>query len=184
VEKAYALWRAFQDRVLAPVSSFILVGATLLALVEIVRRYVLGVSFDWQADAVTFFMLTAVFLYFSVSQRRGEHLTVTVVLETLDALGPRSRRAAEIIRLLASIIACVFLICLAWWGLSEVEDSIRYESRSESLAFPLWPFLAVLVAAFAFMAITLVFQIYRAVQKLRGIDVLEEPREEEPPLIE
>jgi C4-dicarboxylate transporter, DctQ subunit len=180
VEKAYALWRAFQDRVLAPVASIVLIGATLLALVEIVRRYVFGVSFEWQADAVTYFMLTAVFLYFSVSQRRGDHLTVTVVLETLDTVGPRSRRAAEIIRVLAALIAFVFLICLAWWGMPEVQDSIRYESRSESLALPLWPFLAVLVASFAFMAITLFFQIYRGIQKLRGIDVLEEPREEEP----
>ena len=89
------LWRAFQDRVLAPVASVVMIGATLLALVEIVRRYVFGVSFDWQADAVTYFMLTAVFLYFSVSQRRGEHLTVTVVVETLDAVGPRSRHAAR-----------------------------------------------------------------------------------------
>jgi C4-dicarboxylate transporter DctQ subunit len=184
VERAYALWRAFQDRVLAPVASIVLIGATLLALVEIVRRYVFGVSFEWQADAVTYFMLTAVFLYFSVSQRRGDHLTVTLVLETLDTIGPRSRRAAEIIRVLAAVIAFVFLTCLAWWGVPEVQDSIRYASRSESLAFPLWPFLAVLVAAFAFMAITLLFQIYRGIQKLRGIDVLEEPGEHEQALIE
>jgi C4-dicarboxylate transporter DctQ subunit len=182
VEKAYVLWRAFQDRVLAPVASVIMVGATLLALVEIVRRYVLGVSFDWQSDAVTFFMLTAVFLYFSVSQQRGEHLTVTVVLETLDVLGPKSQRAAAAIRLFASIVAFVFLLALAWWGVPEVQDSINYESRTESLAFPMWPFLAVLVASFTFMGITLFFQIYRAIQKMRGVNVLEEPVEKQPAL--
>jgi TRAP-type transport system small permease protein len=183
VEKAYALWRAFQERVLARVAALLLVGCTLLALLEIVRRYVFGVSFDWQSDAVTFFLLSGVFLYFSISQRHGEHLTVTIVLETLDVFGPRTRRAAEIIRLIAAIIAFAFLVALACWGVPEVLDSVRYESRTESLAFPMWPFLAVLVAGFMFMALTLLFQIYRAIQKLRGVSVLEEPEEAPPALL-
>ena len=184
MEKAYAVWRAFQDRLVAPVAATLLVGCTLLAIVEIVRRYVFGVSFEWQSDAVTFFLLCGVFLYFGISQRHGEHLTVTIVLETLDAVGPRSRRAAEFIRLFAASVAFVFLILLAWWGVPEVIDSVRYESRTESLAFPMWPFLAILVAGFAFMAITLFFQIYRTVQKLRGVNVLEEPQQQEIPSIE
>jgi hypothetical protein len=39
----------------------------------------------------------------------------------------------------------------------------------------MWPFLAVLLAGFAFMVVTLFFQIYRGIQKLRGRTVLEEP---------
>jgi TRAP-type C4-dicarboxylate transport system permease small subunit len=182
VEKAYATWRAFQDRFIERAAAILLVGCTLLAIVEIVRRYVFGVSFEWQSDAVTFFILSAVFLYFGVSQRHGEHLTVTVVLETLDPLGPKSRRAAEVIRLIAAIVSFVFLILLACWGIPEVADAMRYESRTDSLAFPMWPFLCVLVVGFAFMAITLFFQIYRAIQKLRGVSVLEEPKEEIPAL--
>jgi TRAP-type C4-dicarboxylate transport system permease small subunit len=180
VEKAYALWRAFQDRVLGPVAALLFVACTLLALLEIVRRYVFGVSFEWQSDAVTFFILSSVFLYFGISQRHGEHLTVTVVLETLDPIGPRSRRAADVIRLIAAIITAVFLVLLAWWGIPEVVDSVRYESRTESLAFPMWPFLCVLVAGFTFMAVTLVFQIYRGIRALQGVSVLEEPKEEAP----
>src|SRR5688572_11130862 len=148
MEKAYVLWRAFQERALGPVAAAIMLGATLLAVVEIVRRYALGFSFEWQSDAVTFFMLTAVFMYFGISQRRGEHLTVTLVLETLDPIGPRARRAADAIRLLASIITFVFIVLLAWWGVPEVKDAVNYESRTESLAFPMWPFLAALVAGF------------------------------------
>jgi hypothetical protein len=41
----------------------------------------------------------------------------------------------------------------------------------------MWPFLAVLIASFALMAITMAFQVYRAVQALRGITVLQEPHE-------
>jgi TRAP-type C4-dicarboxylate transport system permease small subunit len=179
VEKAYAIWRAFQDKVLARAAALMLLGCTLLALVEIFRRYALGLSFEWQQDAVTFFILSAVYLYFSVSQRHGEHLSVTVVTEILDTMGPRARRAAEVIRLIALVLSCIFLVAVVWWGVPEVKDSLEYETRTESLAFPMWPFLTILLVGFAFMAVTMVFQIYDGVRKLRGLPVFEEARETE-----
>jgi TRAP-type C4-dicarboxylate transport system permease small subunit len=177
VEKAYALWRAFQDRVLAPVAAVLFVGSTLLALLEVGRRYILGRSFEWQADAVTFFILSGVFLYFSISQRRDAHLTVTLIPELFHVLGGRWRAAAEVVKLIALIFSCAFMAAVVWWGIPEVEDSMKYESRTESLAFPMWPFLAVLLFSFACMAITMLFQIWRAVHALRGRTVLEEPVE-------
>jgi TRAP-type C4-dicarboxylate transport system permease small subunit len=178
VEKAYAAWRAFQDRLLAYAGAVLFVGATLLALLEVGRRYVLGASFEWQADAVTFFILSGVFLYFSVSQRREAHLTVTLIPELFTVFGGRWKRAAEIVRLVALLFACAFMAAVVWWGIPEVEDSVKYEARTESLAFPMWPFLAVLLFSFACMAVTMLFQIYRAVQALRGRTVLVEAREE------
>ena len=168
MEKAYAAWRAFQDRFLAYAAALLFVGSTLLALVEVARRYIFGVSFEWQQDAVTFFILSGVFLYFSLSQRKEAHLTVTVLPEVLTALGPRARVAAEVVKLVALGLACAFLFLVVWWGLPEVEDAVKYESRTESLAFPMWPFLAALLLGFAFMAITMAFQLYFAIQKLRG----------------
>jgi len=177
VERAYALWRAFQDRLLAPAGAILFVGSTLLALLEVGRRYVLGRSFEWQADAVTFFILSGVFLYFSVSQRREAHLTVTLIPELFHVFGGRWRAAAELVKLCALVFSCAFMAAVVWWGLPEVEDSLKYESRTESLAFPMWPFLAVLLFSFGCMALTMAFQIYRAVQALRGRTVLEEPVE-------
>ena len=179
MEKAYAAWRAFQDRILAHAGALLFVGSTLLALLEVGRRYILGYSFEWQQDAVTFFILSGVFLYFSVSQRKDAHLTVTLVPELLAVTGPRGRRAAQVVKLVALAFACAFLFTVVWWGTPEVEDAIKYESRTESLVFPMAPFLMSLMAGFAFMAVTMVFQIYRQVQKLRGVSVLEEPVKEE-----
>jgi TRAP-type C4-dicarboxylate transport system permease small subunit len=179
MEKAYAVWRAFQDRFLAHAAALVLLGATLLALVEVVRRYVFGFSYEWQQDAVTFFTLSAIYLFFGISQRRGGHLSVTLLVESLDAMGPRARRAAEVIRLLALVFTFVFLLAVVWWGFPEVEDAFRYESRTESLAFPMAPFLVALIVGFMFMAVSVFFQIYREFHKLRGRTVLEEPELEE-----
>ena len=175
MENAYALWCAFQDRVLEPVAALLLLGCTLLALLEIFRRYVLGLSFEWQQDAVTFFILSGVYLYFGVAQRHNSHLNVALLTESLETVGPRTRYVADIVRLVALVISFVFMLLVVWWGIPEVEDALKYETRTESLAFPMWPFLLVLLAGFGLMAVTLFFQIYRQAQKLRGRSVLEEP---------
>jgi TRAP-type C4-dicarboxylate transport system permease small subunit len=177
VERAYVIWRTFQDRFLGRAAALLLLGCTLLAILEIFRRYILGFSFEWQQDAVTFFILSGVFLYFGISQRHDEHLNVAVLPEVLAAIGPRARRAAEVIKVIAHVITFLFLLAVVWWGIPEVHDSLKYESRTESLAFPMWPFLAALLAGFAFMVVSLFFQIYRGIQKLRGRNVLEEPSE-------
>jgi len=174
VEKAYLVWRAFQDGFVARVAALLLLGCTLLALVEIFRRYILGYSFEWQQDAVTFFILSGVYLYFSISQRHEEHLNVAMLTETLNNLGPRARYAADVIKLVGLVISFLFLLAVVWWGVPEVQDSLEYGSRTESLAFPMWPFLAVLLTGFAFMAVTMFFQIWKAFQKLRGRSVFEE----------
>jgi TRAP-type C4-dicarboxylate transport system permease small subunit len=171
VEKAYAVWRAFQDKLLARLASLLLLGCTLLALLEVVRRYALGRSFEWQQDAVTFFMLSGVYLYFSICQRRNSHLTVTVLPELMAIAGPRGRQAAEVLKLLALAFSMAFMAAVVWWGIPEVHDSMRYESRTESLAFPMWPFLAALLAGFVFMSVTMLFQLYFGVQRLRGRSV-------------
>ena len=177
--KAYAAWRAFQDRLLAPAGAVLFVGSTLLALLEVGRRYVLGLSYEWQQDAVTFFILCGVFLYFSISQRRDAHLTVTLIPELFNVFGGRWRAAAEAVKLAALAFSCAFMAAVVWWGIPEVEDSLKYESRTESLAFPMWPFLAVLLVSFGCMAITMLFQIWFRIQKLRGRPVPEEEVEHE-----
>lgn len=174
MEKAYAVWRAFQDKILAHAAALILIGCTLLALLEVVRRYVFGVSFEWQQDAVTFFIVSAIFLYFGISQRHNEHLNVVVLLEILGAGGPRSRQAVEVIKLIALVISFIFMLAAVWWGIPELEDSLKYGSRTESLAFPMAPFLIALFVGFLFMAITMAFQIWFEIQKLRGRTVPEE----------
>ncbi|MDI6754502.1 MAG: TRAP transporter small permease [Thermodesulfobacteriota bacterium] len=156
-------------------AALVLLACTLLAITEIIRRYVFGVSFYWQQDAVTFFILSAVYLVFCISQRHGAHLNVTAFLGLLEHRGPGARRAGGVIKFLATLISLVFLVAVVWWGIPEAHDSQRFNTRTESLLLPLWPFLWVLLAGFALMAVSLVFQVYSGIQKLIGRDGLEEP---------
>ena len=178
MEQAYVYWRGFQDRVLAPAAALLLVGCTLLALVEVFRRYAFGYSFEWQQDFVTFFTLSGVSLYYGVAQRHNSHLNVALLTESLETIGPRCRYAADVVRLVALVISFVFMLLVLWWAVPEIEDSIKYESRTESLAFPMWPFLLALLLGFAFMAVTMVFQLWFGIRRLQGHPVPEEPAEE------
>lgn len=177
MERAYALWRAFQDRFLGRVAALLLIGCTLLAILEVVRRYVFGVSFEWQQDAVVFFILAGVFLYFGISQRHDAHLNVTVFMQGLELAGPRAFRVAQVLAFVARCVAFLFLLAVVWWGVPEVYENYGYGIRTESLAFPLAPFLLTLLIGFVFMAVSMFFQIYREYHKLRGRTVLVEPPE-------
>lgn len=179
MEKAYLVWRAFQEKILGPAAALMLLGCTLLALVEVVRRYAFGQSFYWQQDFVTYVILSAVFLYFGIAQRNDAHLTVSLFVDAFHAVGPRAHKAAEIVRLLGKAFSLVFLLAVVWWGIPEVRESQQYNTRTESLLLPLAPFLWMLLVGFAFMAVTMVFQLYRDVQKLRGRTVLEDAAEDD-----
>jgi TRAP-type C4-dicarboxylate transport system permease small subunit len=92
----------------------------------------------------------------------------------LQASGPRARQAAEVIKLVALVLSFLFLIAVVWWGIPEVEDGIKYDTKTESLVFYLWPFLAALLVGFAFMAVTMAFQIWFEIRRLRGLPVPED----------
>lgn len=179
MEQAYRIWRAFQEKVLGPVAALMLFVCTLIALVEVGRRYLLGQSFYWQQDFVTYVILSSVFLYFCIAQRNESHIAVTAFLEIAEAAGPRTRRIAEMIRLASLTFSFLFLLAVVWWGIPEVMDSQQYNTRTESLLLPLAPFLWTLLIGFVFMAIQMFFQVYRDIQKLRGVTVLEEKKEDE-----
>ena len=179
MEKAYRIWRAFQEKILGPAAALLLLGCTLLAIVEVIRRYAFGQSFYWQQDFVTYVILSAVFVYFCIAQRNGSHINVTVFLELAEAAGPRARKAAEFVRLASVIFSFLFLLAVVWWGVPEVMDSQKYDTRTESLLLPLAPFLWALLIGFIFMAIQMFFEAYRDIQKMRGRTVLVEPREDD-----
>ena len=85
--------RIVQDviwRLLGWLSSALLLGLTLFALLEIVRRYVFGVIFEWGQDAVIVGIVTAVALSFCVTQVRRGHLVMNAIVLLLhegDRLG-------------------------------------------------------------------------------------------------
>ena len=87
LDTVYRGLRFFTDKVVGYGAAIVVLGSVLLALLEIVRRYVFGVVFHWGQDAVTYFILGSVFLFFAVTQARRSHLAVTALLDVFKRRG-------------------------------------------------------------------------------------------------
>ncbi|MCH9670755.1 MAG: TRAP transporter small permease [Gammaproteobacteria bacterium] len=174
----YAGWRGFQEKFLQYVAAALLLGPTLLAVLEVIRRYVFGVSFEWQQDAVTFGILAGVFLFFAITQSRRAHLRVTVLLLLLREKGGRyGRRLAQVFEIMGAVVGMAFCIWLVWRGIDVAELMILQQRKTESLYFLLWPFFAAFLTSIGFLAVTFAFQLYHEVCVLLGKPGLVDPYE-------
>jgi TRAP-type C4-dicarboxylate transport system permease small subunit len=166
IDKTYRGVRFFLDVIVANCAALVLLGATILALVEIVRRYMFGVVFDWGQDAVTYYMVAAVFIFCGVTQARRSHLAMSAAMDVLRAKG--FEKVVLVVRTFVTAISLALFSCFAWWGIPTVERMYMLHRKSQSMVVELWPFMLCLVIAFALMALTTLFQLYQDIQAVRG----------------
>lgn len=159
METTYRSWRFLQDRIIGYSAAILLAGSTLLAVVEIVRRYLFGATFYWGQDAVTYFLVSGAFLYFGASQAQRTHLAVNILPEWLTRGG--RVRLSYAVRALSGVLSILFVIGFVGWGLDTAERSMRLGRLTESMVLPLWPFQYVLLVGMGTLGITLLFQVYR-----------------------
>ena len=162
-------WRSFQESYLQYLSAFLLVSLTLLAILEVIRRYGFGVSFEWQQDAVTYGILSGIFLFFGITQTRNAHLRVTVILmlirDNFGTFGQIFSTGLTILGQLIGIVLCGYLIL---YSIDVVALMISQDRKTESLVFPLWPFFVTFLIGIGFLGISFFFQLWHEIQLLFG----------------
>ena len=169
MDRAYRVWVFIMEHIVGHIASVLMLGATSLAIIEIFRRYVLDSTFHWAQDAVTYFMVSAVFLFFVVTQVRRSHLAVTAVAEWLNSRGMTV--TLQSIRLVNTILSLGFCGALSWFGAPSVERNWELGRLTQSMLLPFWPFQLMLLLSLMMMVVTLLFQLYQDVQSLRGKEV-------------
>jgi len=132
------------------ISSLFLLILTLFALLEIIRRYIFGVVFEWGQDGIIVGMISAVALYLCVTQTRRSHLVMNAVIQTLHARG--YLKCTAIAKILVSTMITVFCASIGLTGWSTVTYAIDRDLMTYSLLIPLWPFYSILMAGFCLMA--------------------------------
>jgi TRAP-type C4-dicarboxylate transport system permease small subunit len=166
IERLHARWRRTQDTYLTLLAAVPFWAAVLLAIAEIVRRYVFGRTFHWGQDFVIYFMLAGVFLYFGITQARRGHLMVTLLPDALAKGG--KVRSFYLLRAFATALTLFFVAGLAYWGWPAFRAAFVFGRRTESLFFPIWPFVLLLLVGLAIMAVTVAFQLHRDLRAVRG----------------
>lgn len=145
--------RATLDRLYdaaAWIAAAFLVGTLLSVLAGIADRYL---HLNWRGTDMYagYCMAAAGFLALAHTLKKGEHIRVTLILQ---AVGPRVKRALEIVSL---AVAVVLAVAFAWYAINLALQSYEYHDVSTGNdATPLWiPQLAMaagtIVLAIAFV---------------------------------
>ncbi len=171
VDRIYRVFRFLLDTIVGYGAMLIMLVGTWLAIAEVARRYIFGVVFDWGQDAVTYGMVGAIFLYFAVTQARRSHLRMSAVVDALEKAG--WNRFILVVRMLITALSLIVYSAIAWWGVPTLERSMMLERKTQSMVLLIWPFQAILVAAFTLLAIVCLFQLYQDIRALMGKKVFE-----------
>lgn len=143
--------------VFGTIAALALLGLTVFAMVEIIRRYLFGVVFEWGQDAIIVGMVSAVALYMAVTQVRRGHLVMGVIIEVLHARG--YYRLVGLTKILVSAIVFVFCATIGITGWPTLTYAIERNLTTYSLVLPQWPFYAILIAGFLSMALIALLQL-------------------------
>jgi len=171
VDRAYFAFRFLLDTVIGYTAILTLFLGTWLAISEVARRYLFSTVFDWGQDAVTYGMVSAIFLYFAVTQARRSHLRMSAVMDVLEKRG--WNRLVLVVRMMFTTLGLVVYSAIAHWGWPTMERSLELGRKTYSMVIVIWPFQAVLVVAFSLLAIVCLFQLYQDIRELMGKKVFE-----------
>lgn len=166
LDRTYRVFRFLLDNVVGHGAAIIMLASVLLAMFEIIRRYIFGVVYDWGQDAVTYFTVGAIFLYFAVTQARRSHLAVSALMDYLKDKG--FVRFVLVVRLLITAGSLTLYSAIVYFGWSTIERNLMLERTTQSMVLLIWPFQLVLIIAFVLMSVTCLFQLYQDFQAIRG----------------
>ncbi len=136
--------------ILGWIGSAMLLVLTLFALLEIVRRYIFGVVFEWGQDAIIVGMVAAVAFYFCVTQVRRSHLVMNAVVQLLHTRG--HYKTIGILKIVVSAIIVLFCGAVGITGWDTLSYAWDRNLTTYSLLIPLWPFYLILMFGFLLMA--------------------------------
>ena len=144
------------NTVLGNCSAYLMIAITAFAMLEIIRRYVFGLVFEWGQDAIIYMMVSSVAFYICVTQINRNHLVMSAVLQALNAAG--FHRTVGFCKIFVSFFVSLFTGSLAFTGYSTIEYSIQIGERSESLIFYMWPFYLALAIGIGLMSLVAFLQ--------------------------
>lgn len=127
-----------------------LVFMTVLAVVQVVLRYVFSTGLVWSLEATTYTFAWLVLIGMSYGVRTEAHIAVDLVTSRLSA---RAARAFAIVALVAGLAYCALMI----YGSSQfVERLMALGTDARDIPLPRWVLTGIMPIAFVLLAARLV----------------------------
>ncbi len=158
-------------RALLVLAAFAVLGMTALVVLASIMRYLLGAPFRFTEELVALLYAAMMFLTIPLCTLRNDHIGMMLVVERSGQAG---RRVLRLLACLVTITFCVWFTIEAW---KFAAFGRELGSRSEQVDILLWPWMALMPATMALVALIVLLQTIRAFVALRtGTDG--EPRTE------
>lgn len=169
LDRVYRVYRFLLDNVIGYGAALIMIGGVSLAVLEIFRRYFLGLTYEWGQDAVVYCTVGAIYLYFAVTQGRRSHLAVTALLDVFKSRG--LHKLVLVLRTIVTAFAMTIYGAIVYWGWPSMERAQMRGVTTQSMLIEVWPFQLLLLIGFSLMSVTCLFQLYQDIQAVRGRNV-------------
>lgn len=134
---------------------------TALVVLASVMRYVVGSPFHFTEELVALLYAAMMFLTIPLCTIKNQHIGMTVVVQRLGAPGKR------ILRLLSCMVTLIFAVCFIVESYKFTAFGRELGSRTEQVDFLLWPWMAIMPATMAFVAVIVAIQTVQAWTAIR-----------------
>lgn len=125
------------------VCAVLFLAMTLLGFANVVVRYGTNLSFAASEELLTNGFLLLTVFGAAIAARRGEHLAVTLVQESLP------RRLAQGVFVLSVVLGVALLAASAWFSWATLMNQMNSGIRSYALGLPAWWYQVALPFGFA-----------------------------------
>ena len=142
------------NQVMGVASALAILGAGLVLTWEVVGRYFLGISSDWQDELSTFLLIGATFASASWTQARRGHVAIDALSHILPPRADRVRRVA------ADFCAFAFCAFFAWKSMQLLHEAWdEGQTTPSSWGPPLWIPYACMSAGMTLLAVQQLLQV-------------------------
>lgn len=136
-----------------------IMAATLLLFVNIVLRFFFDANTSWAEEFIRYAMIWITFIGASICFRKGIHVGVDLLMNSLPEKGKR------VLQIYINILAGIFMILLIKYGFDLVSFSVSTGQISPSLQVKtFWIYLAIPLGAILSM-VHLTVQTYNLIRK-------------------
>jgi len=146
-------------RTLDAVAGASLMFITLLGFVEVVGRYVFGVSHDWAEELLRYGFILTVFLLGGALIPTNEHLSMALLSDKLKGRGKQVHSVVvNLVGFLLSIFTC-------YWAIDMIAAAARLRLMGSSYLFPLKYVYLIVPVGMGIYALFSLIEIVKTIRK-------------------
>lgn len=146
------------DRLMAGlglVSALGLLAVPILVTVDVITRHANLGNIVWVADACEYLLFASTMIGAPWLLHLGRHVRIDILPGILPGQASKALEAA------IHLIMLVVCLSLIFYGTEALSEALKYRSMLyKALPMPVWPFIAIYIAAFSMMSLELIVRLY------------------------